>query len=201
MTVYVIGEHPLVRQALVMLVRNIRPGTSVVELEQLAGLEQTVAARGSPDLFCLDQDLRGTQGASGVRYVKTLFPGVPLAVVSAAADEELEIQCMQAGADIYIEKNTSAAEIDAVLGAVLTPETVPGEVQEDGSLKPERLSRRQQQLIAMLDEGLSNRDIAQRLGITEHTVKVHLWRLFRRIGVKSRTQALHYARVNGLLNR
>ena len=198
MTVYIIDEHPLVRQALVMLVQHIRPGVRVAELTQLIGLEQLVAARGAPELLCLDQNLPGTQGASGVRHIKALYPGVPLAVISAADDEELEAQCMEAGADIYLEKNTSAAEVDAALRAVLTPETVPGELT--GGLKPEaRLSKRQQQLIAMLDEGLSNRDIAERLGITEHTVKVHLWRLFRRIGVKSRTQALHYARLNGLL--
>ena len=57
----------------------------------------------------------------------------------------------------------------------------------------------EKQLILMLDQGLSNRDIAETLGISEHTVKVHLWRLFKRIGVNSRTQMLHYARVNGLL--
>ena len=51
----------------------------------------------------------------------------------------------------------------------------------------------------MLDRGLSNRDIAAELDISEHTVKVHLWRLFRRLGVKSRTQTLHYARTHGLL--
>ncbi len=62
-----------------------------------------------------------------------------------------------------------------------------------------KLSKRQKQLIVMLDEGLSNRDIAERLGISEHTVKVHLWRLFRRLGVKSRTQTLHFARTHGLL--
>jgi DNA-binding NarL/FixJ family response regulator len=63
-----------------------------------------------------------------------------------------------------------------------------------------KLSKRQTQLIAMLDKGMSNRDIATDLEISEHTVKVHLWRLFRRLGVKSRTQALHYARTNGLLS-
>ena len=62
-----------------------------------------------------------------------------------------------------------------------------------------KLSKRQKQLIVMLDRGLSNREIADELGISEHTVKVHLWRLFRRLGVKSRTQTIHYARTHGLL--
>jgi DNA-binding NarL/FixJ family response regulator len=62
-----------------------------------------------------------------------------------------------------------------------------------------KLSKRQKQLIVMLDRGLSNRDIAAELEISEHTVKVHLWRLFRRLDVKSRTQTLHFARMNGLL--
>ena len=62
-----------------------------------------------------------------------------------------------------------------------------------------KLSKRQKQLILMLDRGLSNRDIAAELSISEHTVKVHLWRLFRRLGVKSRTQTLHFARQHGLL--
>jgi DNA-binding NarL/FixJ family response regulator len=62
-----------------------------------------------------------------------------------------------------------------------------------------KLSKRQKQLIVMLDRGLSNRDIAAELDISEHTVKVHLWRLFRRLDVKSRTQTLHFARQHGLL--
>ena len=56
-----------------------------------------------------------------------------------------------------------------------------------------------EQLLVMLDRGLSNRDIAEQLQISEHTVKVHLWRLFRRLNVKSRSQASHLARTQGLL--
>ena len=62
-----------------------------------------------------------------------------------------------------------------------------------------KLSKRQKQLLVLLDKGLSNRDIADNLQISEHTVKVHLWRLFRRLNVKSRSQASHLARTQGLL--
>ena len=74
------------------------------------------------------------------------------------------------------------------------------EAQEDAApAGPTKLSKRQKQLILMLDQGLSNREIAEKLDISEHTVKVHFWRLFRRLGVNSRTQALHFARTNGWL--
>ena len=62
-----------------------------------------------------------------------------------------------------------------------------------------KLSKRQKQLLVLLDKGLSIHDIADNLQISEHTVKVHLWRLFRRLNVKSRSQASHLARTQGLL--
>jgi DNA-binding NarL/FixJ family response regulator len=201
LTIYVIEDHPLMREAVVMLVRRIRPGAEIVEAAQLLGIEQTIDAHGQPELFCLDLKLPGTAGVDGVRLLKDLYPGVPLAVISGTAAADAEDQCLDAGADVYIEKSTRAAEIGAALRAILTPETVPGALDDGREIKAgPQLSKRQQQLIVMLDEGLSNRDIAARLGISEHTVKVHLWRLFRRIGVKSCTQTLHYARVNGWLN-
>jgi DNA-binding NarL/FixJ family response regulator len=75
----------------------------------------------------------------------------------------------------------------------------PGDDESVTAIGETKLSKRQKQLIVMLDRGLSNRDIAAELDISEHTVKVHLWRLFRRLDVKSRTQTLHFARMNGLL--
>ena len=199
MAIYVIDDHPLMREAVVMLLRRIRPGSDVVELSQLTDLERTVAARGAPELFCLDLKLPDTAGISGVKLLKGLYPEVPLAVISATPAADVEEWCREAGADVYLEKSAGASEIVTALRAMLLSESEFSEL-EDAEGKPEtKLSKRQTQLIVMLDQGLSNRDIAERLGISEHTVKVHLWRLFRRLGVKSRTQTLHYARMNGLL--
>ena len=109
-----------------------------------------------------------------------------------------EETCIEAGADLYIEKSTSANEISAAIQGLFaaTDGNPDEEVVVAGDTK---LSKRQKQLIIMLDRGLSNRDIAAELDISEHTVKVHLWRLFRRLNVKSRTQTLHFARTHGLL--
>jgi DNA-binding NarL/FixJ family response regulator len=118
-------------------------------------------------------------------------------VYSAAPSADMEDACIEAGADTYIEKSASSAELAAALRGLLMAGSE--EAEEPALASNSKLSKRQTQLIAMLDKGMSNRDIATDLEISEHTVKVHLWRLFRRLGVKSRTQALHYARVNGLI--
>jgi DNA-binding NarL/FixJ family response regulator len=195
MTLYVIDDHPLMREAVVMLLRRMRPGANVVELERLGGVEAAVKQHGDPDLITLDLKLPDTTGTSGVHELKKRFPETPLAVLSASPATDAEEQCIEAGADIYIEKSSGAQEIGNALRALLTAD---GQFEE---LAPtdSKLSKRQKQLIVMLDRGLSNREIADELGISEHTVKVHLWRLFRRLGVKSRTQTIHFARVHGLL--
>ena len=195
MNLFVIDDHPLMREAVVMLLRRMRPGANVVELDRMGGLDGAVRQHGTPDLICLDLKLPDTTGTSGVHEVKNLFPDTPLAVISASPSNDAEEVCIDAGADIYIEKSSGAGEIGNALRALLSAD---GQFEE---LAPtdNKLSKRQKQLIVMLDRGLSNREIAEELGISEHTVKVHLWRLFRRLGVKSRTQTIHYARVHGLL--
>jgi DNA-binding NarL/FixJ family response regulator len=195
MNVYVIDDHPLMREAVVMLMRRMRPGANIIELERLGGIESAVKQNGAPDLITLDLKLPDTTGTSGVIELKKLFPETPLAVLSASPAPDAEEACIEAGADIYIEKSSGGQEIGNALRALLSAD---GQFEE---LAPtdNKLSKRQKQLIVMLDRGLSNREIADELGISEHTVKVHLWRLFRRLGVKSRTQTIHYARTHGLL--
>ena len=195
MTMYVVDDHPLMREAVVMLLRRIRPGANVVELDRLGGIEAAVKQHGDPDLITLDLKLPDTTGASGVHELKKRFPDTPLAVLSASPAADAEEQCIEAGADIYVEKSSGGMEIGNALRALLSAD---GQFEE---LAPtdNKLSKRQKQLIVMLDRGLSNREIADELGISEHTVKVHLWRLFRRLGVKSRTQTIHFARMHGLL--
>ena len=195
MSLYVIDDHPLMREAVVMLLRRLRPGAEVVELERLGGMETAVRQHGAPDLICLDLKLPDTTGASGVHELKRLYPEVPLAVLSASPAADSEEQCIEAGADIYIEKSSGAGEIGNALRALMNADNGFEELAPTDN----KLSKRQKQLIVMLDRGLSNREIAEELGISEHTVKVHLWRLFRRLGVKSRTQTIHYARIHGML--
>jgi len=196
MSMYIIDDHPLVRQAIAMLLRRMRPASKVIELEKFSELQAAIIKNGDPELFVLDLLLPGVKGTSAVKDIKTMYANVPLAVISSMPAGEAEETCIEAGADIYIEKSTPANDITAAIQGLFAAEHGDEEVIVVGETK---LSKRQKQLIIMLDRGLSNRDIAAELEISEHTVKVHLWRLFRRLDVKSRTQTLHFARMNGLL--
>lgn len=198
MSLYVIDDHPMVRQMIGMLLRRLRPASKVVELEKFSELQAALIKNGEPELFVLDLLLPGVKGATAISDVKKMYPEVPLVVLSAMPSGEARDACLEAGADLYIEKSTDTAEISAAIQDILKSDSdeADADVVVVGDIK---LSKRQKQLILMLDRGLSNRDIAAELNISEHTVKVHLWRLFRRLGVKSRTQTLHFARTRGLL--
>ena len=198
MTVYVIDDHPLMRDALTMLVQRVRPGLKVVSVAKLNSLEATVERQGIPELICLDLKLPDTLGLSGVHAVKAKFPNVPLVVVTGSDASECEAACLEAGANLFLEKASPPNTIIEGLRTFL-PSPKEDEAAEGSVAAPTKLSKRQKQLILMLDQGLSNKDIADKLSISEHTVKVHFWRLFRRLGVNSRTQALHFARTNGWL--
>ena len=198
MALYVIDDHPMARQMIGMLLRRVRPASSVVELENFSSLQAALIKNGAPELFVLDLLLPGVKGATAISDVKKMYPETPLVVLSAMPSGEARDACLEAGADLYIEKSTDTAEISAAIQDIMKSDDGSDEADAVviGDIK---LSKRQKQLILMLDRGLSNRDIAAELSISEHTVKVHLWRLFRRIGVKSRTQTLHFARAHGLL--
>jgi DNA-binding NarL/FixJ family response regulator len=198
MTVYVIEDHPLMRDALTMLIHRVRPGLKVVPVPKMNLLETAVEKNGPAELFCLDLQLPDTLGLSGIHTIKAKYPDVALAVVTSSDASEFEDRCLQAGADSFIEKSSNPTHIIESLKALLLTEDEQ-DIDAPATNVPTKLSKRQKQLILMLDQGLSNRDIAEKLNISEHTVKVHFWRLFRRLGVNSRTQALHFARTNGWL--
>ncbi len=194
MSIFVIDDHPLMREAVVLLIHRLSSKATVAEIDRMAGVAAAVQEHGTPELICLDLKLPDTNGVSGVRELKQQFPEVPLVVLSGASAQDYEELAIEAGADAYIQKSAGATEISNVLRVFLSDDLEPM------SLAPtEKLSRRQKQLLGMLDRGMSNRDIAEELQISEHTVKVHLWRLFRRLNVKSRSQASHLARTQGLL--
>jgi len=203
MSIYVIDDHPLMRDAVSMVLRRVRPAANIVELDRLSRLPSAIGKHGAPTLFCLDLNLPDASGCSGVVSLREEFSDVPLAVYSASPAEDMEQLCLASGADIYIDKATGSTKLADSLRALLSEDTDSegdadeAEITEGASAG--KLTRRQLQLVECIARGYGNREIAEHLQVSEHTIKVHMYRLFKRIGVTSRTQALHYARTHGLL--
>ena len=196
MIIFVVDDHPLMREAISMLVRRLCTDAVVVELGRIAVIASAVEKHGTPHLICLDLKLPDTHGVSGIREIKKTYPDVPVVVLTASPATDYEDLAIEAGADAFVEKSAGATEITNTLRAFLIQEA---DADAETPTPLGKLSKRQKQLLILLDKGLSNRDIAENLQISEHTVKVHLWRLFRRLNVKSRSQASHLARTQGLL--
>ena len=194
MSVFVVDDHPLMREAVGILIRRLSPNSKVVELDRIAVIASAVERFGKPVLICLDLRLPDAHGVSGIRELRLSYPNVPIVVMTGMSASDYEDLAIEAGADAFVEKSAGATEIGNVLRVFLK-----NELDSEPVAPVEKLSKRQKQLLVLLDKGQSNRDIAETLQISEHTVKVHLWRLFRRLNVKSRSQASHLARTQGLL--
>lgn len=120
MSICVVDDHPTMRDAIAMVMRRLHPHRKVVELKSLAELMLFLDATGRPELILLDLRLPDTAGCSGVRLVKRHHPDVPLAVCSASPAADTAEECIQAGADAYIEKTTGTRHlVDALRGLLL----------------------------------------------------------------------------------
>ncbi|HEX8348408.1 MAG TPA: response regulator transcription factor [Hymenobacter sp.] len=195
MSIFVIDEHPLMREAIAATLRRLTPTTPITELDSLEAVTPAAVQHGTPALICVELLVGKRQGVSAVEDLKRQFAEVPIIVLSSGAPDQYEDLALEAGAQAYLHKSLSKAEISQTLRGFM-PDAPAGEA---APVLATKLSKRQKQLLVLLDKGLSNRDIAELLQISEHTVKVHLWRLFRRLNVKSRSQASHLARTHNLL--
>jgi len=111
MGIFVIDDHPLMREAVATLVRRLSPNTPVVELGRIALVAQAVQKHGMPQLICLELRLPDTHGVSGIRELKRSYPDVPILVLTASPASDYEDLAIEAGAAAFLEKSFSASEI------------------------------------------------------------------------------------------
>ncbi|MDM0022853.1 response regulator [Variovorax saccharolyticus] len=117
--IFVVDDHPLMRDAMTMVLGRLRPGEEILEFACLGELATGLLARGCPDAIFLDLNLPDASGYSGVRQVRRQCPSVPLAVYSATPAAEAQHECIEAGANLYIEKTVNSQGLAAALAHLL----------------------------------------------------------------------------------
>lgn len=211
----VIDDHPLFLEGVAAILRKQQFIAHVVTATDAhAGL--ALAEREMPDLVLLDLNLPGLDGFSAIIEFRRRFPALPVVVISAM-ERDIDVRrAIDAGAMGYILKSSSPRALVEAVQQVLREGTVcvPTTAQAGGvshvaeraaasSSAPtvEELSLRQMEVLACVCQGLSNKQIASELGLSEKTVKAHVTAVFRALGVVSRTQAILAARKHGMMGR
>ncbi|MDI3263046.1 response regulator transcription factor [Aerosticca soli] len=201
-TLLIADDHPLFRAALSQAARVAVPACLLAEAGTLGEAIATLQAMPDIDLVLLDLGMPGSHGLSGLAALRGQFPGVAVLVVSAHDEPRVVRRVLDHGAAGFIPKSAHPDEIGAAIRTVLDCGTwLPeGLARALDSIKTDpddlalaarlaRLTEQQYRVLALLGEGLLNKQIADRLGIQERTVKAHVTAIFEKLGVRNRTQA------------
>ncbi len=201
-------DHPLFRDALKQILARDMPGVELAEAGDLDEVAAAIDAGGETDLILLDLKMPGVQGFSGLIYLRAQYPDIPVVIISASEETAIVRRAISFGASGFIPKSASGDEMQKALRAVLAGEVaVPedislemGETDEDIVRRLSTLTPQQMRVLMMLREGLLNKQIAWRLGVSEATIKAHVSAILQKLNVESRTQAVIAAsRVDGEL--
>jgi len=195
-------DHPLFRAALRQAAEHNLPDCSVCEATDLATALAALRADPDIDLVLLDLHMPGSHGLTGLAAVRGQHPGVAVLVVSAHDEPQVVRRVLDHGAAGFICKSASPVEIGAAIRQVLDcgswlPPTLATAVaalpadstDTDLAARLARLTEQQSRVLALLAEGLLNKQIADRLSIQERTVKAHVTAIFEKLRVRNRTQA------------
>ena len=152
------------------------------------------------DLILLDLTMPGVQGLSGLVFLRGQHPEIPVMVVSANDDPVTIRRCMDCGASGFVPKSQPVDDIRGAVRSVLDGDvwTPPGvDLSSSGDTETSALLSRlssltpqQIRVLMMLGEGLLNKQIAYKLGVSEATIKAHVSAILQKLGVDSRTQAV-----------
>jgi len=173
------------------------PGATIGLAGTLAEVQATLDRQPETDALLLDLDMPGMDGLSGLALLRSDRPTVPIIVVSAARDATIARRTHDLGASAYVDKSASLEEIEAVVRAVLDGEILPPPEAAEGDSFAQRaaqLTPQQWRVLALMVHGDQNKQIAYKLGVGEPTVKAHVTVILRKLGVRSRTQAVIEAR-------
>jgi DNA-binding NarL/FixJ family response regulator len=209
-TVVVADDQSAVREGLVLLLGTL-PGIEVAG--EAADGEAAVAlvAELRPRVVLMDLNMPGCDGVTATRRICAEHPTTRVVVLTTYADDDSIIGALQAGALGYLTKDATRAEIGRALEAAAAGQAVmdPGvqrrllsaatRAPSDGASTEtdDELTPREADVLRLIADGQSNREIARTLFVSEATVKTHVNRIFAKTGSRDRAQATRYAYTHG----
>jgi DNA-binding NarL/FixJ family response regulator len=205
--VIIADDHALVREGLRRLLEldpNIEVLTEVGDGQGAINMVRKLR----PDVVLMDVNMPGTDGIVATKVIKREMPSIRVIALTIYEDEEV-IEMVRAGVSAYVLKDVAGSElIDTIYRVmkgevVIHPRVASRLVREltrtDRKKDTVRLTKRERDVLTCLVKGHSNKEMADSMFISEKTVKNHLTSIFRKLGVKDRTQAAVYALKNNIV--
>jgi DNA-binding NarL/FixJ family response regulator len=192
-------DHPLFRDALKGALSACFDSVTFLESDSLDSTISVLRKNRKVSIIILDLHMPGCDNFYGLLRVKEIFPQIPIAVLSASDSPETVSQVMAFGANGFIPKTTPTPVIKDALLAILNGENwLPEEMKKSLTevdleaksiaAKLRELTPKQSQVLKLVKDGLMNKQIADKLNVTEATVKAHIGVIFKKLDVKTRTQ-------------
>jgi DNA-binding NarL/FixJ family response regulator len=207
MRVLIADDHGIVRSGLRMLL-EAQPNVEVIA-EAADGAEARDAAiRERPDIAILDVKMPKLTGLQATREIKEHAPEVAVLILSMYDDERYLFEALKAGASGYVLKSQADTELVDALHAVergepfLTPEAQRALIKDvlgQGSVRDEELTPREQEVVKLVAEAHTNKQIAEILHLAEKTVENHRSNAMRKLGMRDRVELVRYAIRRGLI--
>ena len=211
--VMLVDDHAVVLEGLIRILEK-QGGIKIVSVARSAEEAMEKIGRFPPDVIIVDIQLPGMNGIELIRRLKSDYPQIEAITLTVFDDEQFAKQAIKAGAIGYVIKDAAKAELVEAVRAAARGESLIStsvarklieEISEPAGKKRkkeegfEALSQREVDVIKLMARGYNNRQIADILFISEHTVKVHIRNIFRKIGVADRTNAVLWAIERGLV--
>jgi DNA-binding NarL/FixJ family response regulator len=207
--VFLADDHPVVRQGLRTFLES-RPGIEVVGEAGDGDTAVDEVERLGPDVVLIDLVMPGGGGVATIRRIRERAPDTRVVVLTSFASDDQVIPAVQAGAAGYLLKDIEPSGLEAAIrlvhdGEALLDPQIAGRVMEQVAHPPPggdlaSLTPREREVLQLLGRGLSNRELADALVVSEKTVKTHVSSILMKLGVHDRTQAALFAVREGLVD-
>jgi DNA-binding NarL/FixJ family response regulator len=206
MTILIADDHWVVRESLKQVARGIDAGLDIKEAATLEEALSVLERNAAVGLILIDLVMPGVKDFEGLELLRRRFPAIPVAVISIHDDPDYVRRAIQTGVIGYIPKSANAEEIRRALtrmfeGEVYFPRDLltrswqgaQQSAEEAGEAEGPRLSEREDEVLKLLGGGHAVAEIAELLGITAQTARVHLGNAMRKLGLRNREAAILYA--------
>lgn len=210
-TVLLVDDHPLLRQGVAQLI-ELEDELKVIGEASNGEEAIKIAHKLDPDLILLDLNMKGLSGIDTLKLMRKQDITSRIIIFTVSDSHDDVISALRAGADGYLLKDSEPEELlpaikQAARGQqVFSPklaQIMASALRDNNtkkSNKPDDLTSRELEIVKLIAQGKTNKEVARKLGITEATVKVHVKNLLKKLSLKSRVEAALWAVSNKLIS-